>query len=124
MPKASDFRWRFNTQAAYEGVSVVYRRGQASVSLTAVPCSQLLRTTDGRGNVKTERTERDFQLLADELVLNGAKSEPEAGDYIDWNLGETMDRFELMPINNEPAWRYADPFKVVIRAHTKFRKVL
>lgn len=100
-------------------VTVTYRRGASSVSLAAVLGHQLLRVSDGRGNTKVERTDRDFIIRAADLVIGGSVVEPRRGDRIDLTTGSTTERFDVMAPGDEPPWRYADPHKQLIRVHTK-----
>lgn len=101
--------------------TVTYRRGADTASPKATFGSQLLRTTDGRGNTKIERTERDFIIRAADLVLGGAVTTPRRGDWIDVTFGDVVERFEVMsPTKGEAPWRYSDPYQQMLRVHTKF----
>lgn len=105
---------------AYAGTSVTYTRGAHSVTLTATVGRMLLKTTDRSGNTKTELTHRDFTFLAADLILNGSQVEPAEGDLITVVMAGDTRRFTVMPVGNEPAWRYADEQQeTTIRVHAK-----
>jgi hypothetical protein len=87
-----------------------------SAQLPATYGSTLLRVTDRAGRVKVQRTDRDFVMTAALLVLGGQATTPQRGDTVTLPSGEV---FEVTPYESEPAWRWADPFKTMVRAHTK-----
>lgn len=109
--------WLNSTLKASASVAVTYRRDADSVELQATLGSQLLRSTDGRGSSKVERTDRDFLFAAADLVLGGETVLPASGDLVDYD----GDRFEVMPYGSDPHWRYCDSSKNRIRVHTKYR---
>jgi hypothetical protein len=59
--------------------------------------------------VRVEFTDRDFLILAADLVLNGQLSEPARGDLI----REGPREFEVLD------WRYSDPYRQTLRITTK-----
>lgn len=112
--------WLADQAAAYASETVTYSRdGVGSVTLSAVLGSQLLRVSDGRGNTKVERADRDFIIVAADLVLGGQVTLPQRGDQIYLTLGGVIERFDVMPVGSEAAWRYSDAHKLRLRVHTK-----
>ena len=59
--------------------------------------------------VRIEFTDRDFLVLAADLVLNGQVAEPDRGDLI----REGTREFEVLD------WRYSDPYRTTLRINTK-----
>lgn len=116
--------WLAEQFATHESVEVTYRRGGEIVVLDATLGGQLLRTTDGRGNTRMERADRDFIFNVADLILYGNPATPERGDRIEATIGNVTERYEVLPIGNEPAWRYSDAHKTRIRVHTKRVKEL
>lgn len=104
---------------AHAGVSITYRRGVQSVSLTAVPGSTLLRLSDQYGSVKVERTDRDYCLNAADLVISGTAITPQRGDEIVEDDGDKIRTYKVLPYGDEPCWRWADHSQTVYRIHAK-----
>lgn len=112
---------------AHASVSIVYRRGSQSVTLSATLGRQLLRTIDARGNSKIERADRDFIITAADLKLDGSTvATPQRGDQILVSAGTYWQRFDVMPVSSEGAWRACDhaDAPTLLRIHAKFVAVV
>ncbi len=115
--------WLTSKIQANASVPAYFVRGSNFVLINQVTLgSQLLKTTDNQGNVKTERTERDFIVAANLLTFDSGATFvlPQRGDYWLLDLGKGLKRYDVMPVGNEAPWRYADPFETLVRMHTKF----
>jgi hypothetical protein len=123
---ADGLAWLTDQLQANASVSVTYRRGSSSVTFNATIGTSLLRIANPGGDVQIVRTERDFIFPAALLVLGNNAVEPADGDTIDqlWPDGITRRYQILSPGGQEPPWRYSDPRRVQIRAHTKYLKVV
>jgi hypothetical protein len=98
---------------------IVYRRGTDEVTLQAVIGRTLLKLDDGYGGVRMEWTDRDFLIAAEDLILGGQRVLPERGDRIlETHDGKTL-VFEVLAPGNEPEWRWSDPYRTLLRIHTK-----
>lgn len=104
---------------AHQGRTVTYRRGGNSVEVTASIGQTTFRTVvDYGAQVRTAR--RDYLVSTVDLVLNSERVLPEAGDRIEEIDGDQTFVYEVMgPGGDEPAWRYSDPYRRVLRIHTK-----
>lgn len=113
--------WLAGKLKSHAARTITYRRGTASVSITATLASQLLRVSDHQGNTKVERPDADFIFTAADLILSGSVVEPADDDLVDVVYGSVTKRFRLMPMNRgqEPSWRFSDPHQKLIRVHTK-----
>jgi hypothetical protein len=98
---------------------VVYRRGTEEVTLQATIGRTLLKLDDGYGGVRMEWTDRDFLIHAADLVLAGNLTLPERGDLIRETQGDKTFVYEVMAPGKEPAWRWSDVFRKVLRIHAK-----
>ena len=98
---------------------VVYRRGADEVPVQATIGRTLLKLDDGYGGVRMEWTDRDFLIHAADLVLGGHPTLPERGDVIRETQGGEGFIFEVMAPGKEPAWRWSDVFRKVLRVHAK-----
>lgn len=99
------------------GGLVTYARGVETVTLTA---------GRGRSEFETERKgilikleARDFLIATAELILAGAVTLPARGDTISETVGDTTYTYEVLELNGEPAWRFADEYRQQLRVHTK-----
>lgn len=90
--------------------TVTYSRGATSVSVPATLGSTLLKLGIETGGVRIERTDKDFMIAAADLGLT-----PQAKDRI--QLSSQV--YEVRSIGNEPAWRWSDPHRTILRIHTK-----
>ncbi|MBM3983780.1 MAG: hypothetical protein FJ304_26640 [Planctomycetes bacterium] len=96
---------------------VVYRRGAVEVTVQATIGRTLLKLDDGYGGVRMEWTDRDFLIhVAD---LGAVIVLPERGDTIREAQGDKTFVYEVMAPGKEPAWRWSDVYRKVLRIHTK-----
>jgi len=88
---------------------VTYRHGHESAVVRAVPGQTLFRAENEYGNwVRTQR--RDFIIADGQFAFF-----PEKGDVIEFGGRE----FEVLAPNDEPVWRWSDPYHTAMRVHTK-----
>ena len=114
MSLSDAMKWLTDTMIEKEGESIVYSRGVESVTLDAVPGKTEYESVTETG-VVTEHQARDFVVNASELIIDEAAIEPKRGDKITYG-GDT---FEVFPLDGEKVYRYSDPFKKMLRIHTK-----
>lgn len=107
--------WLADMLKARAGRTIIYRRGNMEVTVTATVGHTLLRLSDGQGGTRMEWTDRDLLIRASDLILAGVITIPIRGDQV--IDGETV--YEVAASGGEPAWRYSDPFKKILRIHTK-----
>ena len=91
---------------------VTYVRAAASAVVRATVGRTEFKTDDGE-TVRIEFTDRDFLILATELVLAGNPTLPERGDKVRETQAGTVYVFEVMD------WRYSDPYRQTLRIETK-----
>jgi hypothetical protein len=99
--------------------TVVYRRGGNQVSVQATIGRTLMKIAVDEG-VRMEWTDRDFLIVAADLVLAGNRIDPLRGDQV-IDAGRV---YEVMAPGGEPPWRWSDPFGHMLRIHTKFVEAL
>lgn len=108
---------------AVGGVNVTFIKGANSIPMVAMLGSQMLKTTDGLGQTKIERTDRDFIILVSYFVMNDEPFRPVSDNTIllptDWP-GYTSGKYRVSAPSGEAVWRFSDPFETLIRIHTKF----
>jgi hypothetical protein len=101
--------WLEQQRTRYLATTVNYRRGTSQVELAATIGRTRYETDDGTV-ARIEFTDRDFLILAVDLVLDGQATEPSRGDLVREGLRE----FEVTD------WRYSDPYRQTLRITTKF----
>ena len=111
--------WLADRLKAFAARSVVYRRGTEELTVAAVIGRTLLKLDDGYGGVRMEWTDRDFLIRPEDLVLGGNTVLPERGDTIRETVETTTFVYEVMAPGKEPAWRWSDPHRQMLRIHTK-----
>ncbi|HHK41649.1 MAG TPA: hypothetical protein ENJ50_04445 [Planctomycetaceae bacterium] len=110
--------WLQDQRTQHMSRTVTYERGIDTVSLSATVGRTVFEIDDGRGVIQRHEA-RDFLVLADDLVLAGSKTLPQAGDRVRETQGTTVFVYEVMAPGNEPVWRYSDPYRKTLRIHTK-----
>jgi len=98
---------------------ITYSRGASSVAIRATYGKKLLKIDDGEGGFRIEFTDMDFLIRASDLILSAVAITPERGDTIAITVGVGTETFEVFPFNAEPAWRWSDPHRSMIRVHCK-----
>jgi hypothetical protein len=111
--------WLADQLKTHASRPVVYRRGLLQVTVQATVGRTLLKLDDGYGGVRMEWTDRDFLVQAADLVLTGAAALPERGDVIRETVGAKTYVYEVMAPGKQPAWRWSDPYRKLLRIHTK-----
>lgn len=97
---------------------VTYQRSANSVQIKATVGRTVFEQADDFGVIqKTES--RDFLVLAMDLVLNGERMLPKAGDRIREVQGDQAFVYEVMAPGTEPPFRYSDAYRQTLRIHTK-----
>lgn len=99
--------------------TVVYRRGANEATVQATIGRTLLKLDDGYGGVRMEWTDRDFLIHAADLVLDGNAVLPQRGDLVRETQGTTTFVYEVMAPGKEPAWRWSDVYRKMLRIHSK-----
>lgn len=93
---------------------VEYRRGGLAVTLRATLGHTKYEQADASGIVTTQES-RDYLVRATDLVLGGFLVLPEVGDEI----VEGAFVHVVLPLPNEEHFRFSDPYRVMLRIHTK-----
>ncbi len=114
--KSSD--WLENQRTRHAASTVKYVRGSRSAELLATIGKTTFEVDDGYG-VLVRHESRDFLVLAEALVLDGAPITPERGDRIEETQGQKVFVYEVMAPGKEPCWRYSDAFRKTFRIHTQ-----
>jgi hypothetical protein len=97
---------------------VTYRRGANAVVVKATIGRTLFEQDDGAGVIIRTQV-RDYLIDSADLVLGGQPTLPEKGDRIDETDAGQKYVHEVLPLGNEPHWRYSDPYRRTLRIHTK-----
>ena len=111
--------WLAEKLKAHASRPVLYRRGTDEVAVQAIIGRTLLKLDDGYGGVRMEWTDRDFVIVAEDLVLGGQRTLPKRGDRILETDGSQTRMYEVLAPGNEPEWRWSDPHRRLLRIHTK-----
>ena len=110
--------WLGAQQAKHLARLVQYRRGDTTLDLLAAVGRTVFEVESATGVL--ERIEsRDFLIAAVDLVFDGQVTVPQPGDQILETVGPATLVYEVMAPSKEPAWRYAGPYRVTLRVHTK-----
>lgn len=100
--------WLEQQRTRHLATTVTYVRDDLQIEIAATVGRTKYETDDGTA-VRVEFTDRDYLILAADLVLDGQVKEPARGDLI----REGPREFEVLD------WRFSDPYRQTLRITTK-----
>ncbi|MBN8644351.1 MAG: hypothetical protein J0L61_03810 [Planctomycetes bacterium] len=100
---------------------VLYRRGTDEKEVQAtIGKTEFEQVDDVGGAGLIHRVEsRDFLVRTAELDLGAGPILPRAGDQVRETVGTSVFVYEVNAPGGQPPWRYSDPYRKVLRIHTK-----
>ena len=110
--------WLADQLKTHASTEVVYQRGANQVAVQATIGKTEFEVDDGAGIIQRVQS-RDYLIQAADLQLGGLVTLPQAGDRIRERVGEKTFVYEVLAPGNEPPYRYSDPFRKLLRIHTK-----
>lgn len=119
---SSAFSWLADTlQNDWDGYSATYTDASSATNISlTVWLGRTVFASNVQGKGRIEFGELDLMIRADELIVSGSKILPAKGDSIALTLNGTAMTLDLMtPQTGEPAWRYSDPQRELLRVHCK-----
>jgi hypothetical protein len=101
------------------GESVIYRRGNDSIDLIAVPVRTQHDDYSTEDDLSLTARERDWIIAADELVFDGVMIEPQRLDEIDWidSLGRKH-TYQVLQRAGDRCFRHTDLTLTQLRVYT------
>jgi hypothetical protein len=109
--------WLSRMQRRYAATTVLYQRGELSVTVSATIGRTTFEVDDGYG-VLVRYQSRDFLVAREELLLGDRLVLPERGDRIQEMQDGVTFVYEVTAPGKEPPWRYSDPYRRTLRIHT------
>ena len=100
---------------------VLYRRGADEKEIQAtIGTTEFEQVDDVGGAGLIHRVEsRDFLVRTADLDLGAGPILPRAGDQVRETVGTSVFVYEVNAPGGQPPWRYSDPYRRVLRIHTK-----
>ena len=100
---------------------VLYRRGTEEKEVQAtIGKTEFEQVDDVGGAGLIHRVEsRDFLVRASYLDLGDGPILPRAGDQVRETVGTAVFVYEVNAPGGQPPWRYSDPYRRVLRIHTR-----
>lgn len=119
---ANAMAWLAGQKKTWDSVPATYSRGSVSGTIQVTLGSVVLKTQDGRGNVKVERTDRDAVFTAADLTAIGISLPPQREDMLTLTVGTMAEKFIVLPYGPaEPMWRWVDAHETMVRLHLKYQ---
>ena len=97
---------------------VVYRRGTDEKEVQTAIGKTEFEQADDAGLIHRVES-RDFLVRAADLDLGDGPILPRAGDQVRETVGTALFVYEVNAPGGQPPWRYSDPYRRVLRIHTK-----
>jgi hypothetical protein len=111
--------WLTDQLQRHAAQPVVYQRGLLTATMQVTKGRTLLRLSDGSGGSYVQWTDRDYLIPAAALEAVGIALPPQPGDRILETVGSATQVYEVLIYGSEPAWRWADAHRQLLRIHTK-----
>jgi hypothetical protein len=99
--------------------TVVYRRGADEKEVQATIGRTEFEQADEAGLIHRVES-RDFLIRAADLDLGAGPIQPRAGDQVLETVGVQVYVYEVNAPGGQPPFRFSDPYRRVMRVHTKF----
>lgn len=101
------------------GESVIYRRGNDSIDIIAVPVRTSHDDYSTEDDLSLTARERDWIVAADELVFDGVTISPQRNDELDWidSLGRKH-TYQVLQRAGDRCFRHTDPTLMQLRIYT------
>lgn len=97
---------------------VTYRRGSDEKQVQATVGRTEFEQADEAGLIHRVES-RDFLIRAADLDLGSEPIQPRAGDQLREQAGSQVLVYEINAPGGQPPWRFSDPYRRMIRVHTK-----
>ncbi len=110
--------WLTDQFHAHASTEIVYQRGVDQVAVRATIGKTEFEVDDGSGAIQRVQS-RDFLIRTADLRFFDVPTLPRAGDRIRESVGEQTLVYEVLAPGNEPHYRFSDPFRKLLRVHTK-----
>ena len=109
---------RMGARALVEGAGgeAVYRRGESRVVIHPVRREPEYLIDSAADGVRISHLDQDWEIVADELILNGRLAEPARGDLIEFADGTV---YQVLPRTGEECFRPIGKPAVMYRVQTK-----
>ncbi len=98
--------------------TVVYQRGAEAKEILATIGRTEFEQADDAGLIHRVES-RDFLVRAADLDLGAGPILPRAGDQVRETVGTQVFVYEVNAPGGQPPFRYSDPYRRVLRIHTK-----
>lgn len=103
---------------------MTYQRGGLTASIDKAVVGRTSFTESGGENVEVALTERDYLILASEIVIGGSVVDPEEGDTIAETVNGKVYTYAVLPpggLGDAAVW--SDPGQTTWRIHTQLDSV-
>ncbi len=98
--------------------TVLYRRSADEKEVQATIGKTEFEQADDAGLIHRVES-RDFLIRASDLDLGAGPTLPRAGDQVRETSGSQVFVYEVNAPGGQPPFRYSDPYRRVLRVHTK-----
>jgi len=98
--------------------TVVYRRGTDEKQIQATIAKTEFEQADDSGLIHRVES-RDFLVRTADLDVGAGLILPRAGDQVRETVGTSVFVYEVNAPGGQPPFRYSDPYRRVLRIHTK-----
>lgn len=110
--------WLFEQQRTSDGVDITYRRGAASVSITAV-IGQTEFASEIDEQSQATWVARDYLIASADLIIEGLQTLPQTGDTIEEEIGGKAITYEVLSMTSGQCYSFQDVQETELRVHTK-----
>lgn len=110
--------WLAERMKDHAGTAVTFQRGQQSVLLTGTRLLREYQIMDESGFTSNVQM-HDWTFTTADVVLGGTVITPRPGDLLTIGNGAGQERYEVLPLGDEPAAVPYDANANILLVHTK-----
>lgn len=110
--------WLVDQLGAHATIDVIYQQDAEQIPVKATIGRTIFEQTDAYGVIQKIES-RDYLIQTTHLQVSNTPILPKRGDRIRESFGDLVAVYEVMAPGKEPHWRYSDPFRKLLRIHTK-----
>lgn len=116
---SSGLAWLQSQLAQNAGSAIVYHSGPHEIEIPDAVLGKSMYESQDAAGVTVRSGAADWLIAPGRLTVDGSSIEPQPGDKIVHTLGSTVRTYLVVPLGNEPCWRWSGPSHDRMRIHVQ-----
>lgn len=119
MDFAAALEWHRDQLGLAAASTVTYRRGEFQSDISVTFGSRNAAEEYHANTIRVGTQIRDFIIAPENLIIDGAATEPLSGDEVEVVDGETTLTYRVLALAEGPAWEWDNDYRKLMVVHTK-----